>query len=220
MTAIAIFVKTPGVSAVKTRLAESIGAERAGTLYRRCAAAVAEAALAADIGPVYWATAEPTARVAQQWSDLRLLEQGSGELGARMHRVLSELVHRHGSGVLLGADAPQLDPELLRRAAAWLQRETGSRIVGPARDGGFWTFGANDVPPPERWARVEYSRPDTLRTFRESIGDDAEWLDLPPLTDLDTARDLEALAAELAALPHPLPGQIELMNRLKQSKPA
>ena len=42
-TAIALFVKTPGLSPVKTRLAASIGAEAALGLYRLCLRCVDEA---------------------------------------------------------------------------------------------------------------------------------------------------------------------------------
>ncbi len=220
MTAIAIFVKTPGVSAVKTRLAASIGAERATALYRRCAGAVADTARKAAVGRVYWATAESIEQVGEQWSELPLLEQGSGGLGERMHRVMDELVRRHGSGLLLGADAPQLDPAVLRRADEWLARDVPSRVIGPASDGGFWTVGADHVPEQYRWTQVSYSRPDTLVYFRNSIGNDTEWLDLPMLTDLDTADDMARVAAELAQLPHPLPRQYELMDLLGESKPA
>ncbi|MDZ7790496.1 MAG: DUF2064 domain-containing protein [Xanthomonadales bacterium] len=220
MTAIAIFVKTPGISAVKTRLAATIGAERATDLYCRCAAAVAEAAREAAVGAVYWATAEPIERAGARWADLPLLDQGDGGLGERMFRVMAELVRRHGSGLLLGADAPQLDTAVLVTAARHLERDPPSRVIGPARDGGFWTFGANHVPGLPRWTRVPYSHPDTLTAFRKSIGDDTEWLDLPMLTDLDTAADMPRVAAELAALPHPLPRQKELMELTVESRPA
>ncbi|NBD96419.1 MAG: DUF2064 domain-containing protein [Gammaproteobacteria bacterium] len=218
MTAIAIFVKTPGVSAVKTRLAATLGPSRATALYRRSAAAVAEAAVAADIGPVYWAAAEAISELGEQWSDLPRLEQGDGTLGERMHRILDELVGSHGSGLLLGADAPQLDPSVLREAADWLQRDRASSVLGPASDGGFWTFGTNRMPPLSKWTRVPYSRPDTLRQFRYSIGDDTEWLDLPKLTDLDTEEDMKAVDAELRSLPLPLPSQLALIDALGETE--
>jgi len=218
MTAIAIFVKTPGLSPLKTRLAQSIGQENATRIYRSCAAAVAEAASRAEVGPVYWATAEPPEQVDGRWQGLPLVGQGEGGLGERMHHIMAELVARHGSGLLLGADAPQLDPAVLRQADAWLAREVPSRIVGPARDGGFWTFGANHVPTLERWTSISYSRPDTLMFFRNSIGGDAEWLELPMLSDLDTAGDMARVAAELEQLPHPLPRQRELMAMLARQR--
>lgn len=218
MTAVAIFVKTPGLSPVKTRLAETVGSEFATALYLASAASVVEAAREAAIGPVYWASAEPGSLAEKHWTDLPLVEQGEGGLGARMHRVLDVLVDRHGSALLLGADAPQLDPALLRRAEAWLASEFRARVVGPARDGGFWTFGANHAIELKRWTGVTYSRPDTLMHFRSSVGADAEWLELPILSDLDTIEDLERVAGELRGLPDPLPAQRALIDRLAESK--
>lgn len=219
MSAIAIFVKTPGLSPVKTRLAASLGTERAEALYRHCAATVAEVAARAS-EHVYWAIAEPADQAAEHWPDLAHLEQGTGGLGQRMHHVLTTLLERHGAGLLLGADAPQIDATVLASACARLSCDSPLRVCGPARDGGFWTFGANHVPPLERWTRVAYSRTDTLQSFRASVGDDIKWVSLPKLTDLDTANDMARLAAELAALPSPLPRQKELVTWLKASKPA
>ncbi len=56
---LAIFVKTPGYSPVKTRLAASIGQRRAEQFHRLAAAAVAAVAKAAmpAVTP-YWAIAE------------------------------------------------------------------------------------------------------------------------------------------------------------------
>ncbi len=215
MTAIAIFVKTPGLSALKTRLARSIGHKTATRLYLRCAGATAEVAQEADIGPVYWATAEAPESINGYWTDMPRLAQGKGSLGERMHRVLDDLVRRHGSGLLLGADAPQLHPAVLRQAGNWLHRDAARSVLGPASDGGFWTFGASHVPSVNRWTRVEYSRPDTLTQLSKSMGDDARWLELPTLTDLDTAEDLARVARELASLPNPLTRQRELMAQLK-----
>jgi len=213
VTAIAIFVKTPGLSPVKTRLAATLGTERAEALYRQCAAAVAE--VACDAGKhVYWAIAEPADQAAEHWPDFAHIDQGAGGLGERMHRVLSTLVEHHGAGLLLGADAPQVEPAVLRRAAAWLQRNHPASVLGPASDGGFWTFGANHVPDLSCWTRVSYSHPDTLWQFRQSIGADIECLELPILTDLDTQEDTARVAAELAQLPQRLPRQNQLLDML------
>ncbi|NEZ05149.1 DUF2064 domain-containing protein [Wenzhouxiangella sp. XN201] len=214
MSAIAIFVKTPGRSPVKTRLARTIGPGRAESLYRRCAAAVAEVAgIAAE--HVYWALAEQPGDVASEWPGLAHLEQGQGSLGERMHRVFSELVTRHGSGFLLGADTPQLDPAELVRAAAWLDTDRPRHVIGPARDGGFWSIGGNHVTAMQQWTRVPYSRVDTLFEFRRSLGNESEWLELTNLTDLDTQEDMERVATELRSLNQPLPSQIALAQALE-----
>lgn len=220
MTAIAIFVKTPGLSPLKTRLANGIGRTRAIDLYRQCAASVLAVARSADVGPVYWALAESTAEAIRHWpEDAEIIQQGSGNLGQRMGRVMKTLVDRHGSGLLLGADAPQLEVRQLRRAAQWLQDLTPSNVIGPARDGGFWTFGSNHTTPISQWTRVVYSRPDTLERFTQSMNGEAQWLELPILTDLDTAADLNSVAAELHKLRRRLPEQENLMRALWQMRP-
>lgn len=218
MSAIAIFVKTPGRSPIKTRLARTIGPGRAEALYRRCAAAVAEVAgIAAE--HVYWALAEHPGDVASEWPGLAHLEQGQGSLGERMHRVFSDLVSRHGSGLLLGADTPQIDPAELIRAAAWLDTERPRHVIGPARDGGFWMIGGNQVTAMEKWIRVHYSRTDTLFEFRRSLGTESEWLELSKLTDLDTEADVPQVAAELRKLREPLQSQRALLEALEAEWP-
>jgi uncharacterized protein len=217
MSAIAIFVKTPGLSPVKTRLAERVGTTQAVDLYRLCAAAVQAVAEAADIGPVYWALAETSPQAIAQWQGRTgLIEQGGGDLGKRMSRVMKTLVDRHGSGLLLGADAPQLECQQLRQAADWLEDPAPRNVIGPAQDGGFWTFGANHTVPIKRWTRVTYSQSDTLNQFMQSMASETEWLTLPKLTDLDTAAALAPLIAELQELQHPLPAQKTVLETLEQ----
>ncbi|QOC21447.1 glycosyltransferase [Wenzhouxiangella sp. AB-CW3] len=215
MSAIAIFVKTPGLSPVKTRLADAIGPEWAMELYRLCADAMLSIAKAAEIGPVYWAVAESIPAAAGHWQPRApVLHQGDGSLGERMCRVMNVLVDQHGSGILLGADSPQFEIEPLREAANWLSSESRRSVIGPARDGGFWTFGSNHCIEEKHWTRVTYSRPDTFRQFEHSMKNEADWLELPRLTDLDTVTDLGVLHSELKCLDHPLPAQSRLIRAL------
>lgn len=215
MSAIAIFVKTPGHSPIKTRLAAGIGQEAAETTHMLGARVVADVALAADIGPVYWAVAEGEALDEPHWSSLPVIEQGAGGLGRRMAHVHAALVERHGSAILLGADTPQIRTRDLERARDWLHHDTNRLVIGPADDGGFWLFGANRLIDPQRWQSVTYSRPDTLDHFRRNLGDCGQWLELPRLADLDTPDDLPAVIAALARLPQPLPGQTRLREQLE-----
>ena len=200
MTAIAIFVKTPGLSPVKTRLAADWGSANAQRWHQLAAACVAASARQADIGPVYWAVAEPEALGHSLWAGLPALQQGSGGLGQRMHSILDWLVEQHGSGLLLGADAPQWNPDWLRQAATWLHNDQDRLCIGPAHDGGFWAFGANRPLAGASWTSVAYSQPDTARQFREVMSAYGEWLTLPTLTDLDQLGDLRNVLQELVSL--------------------
>ena len=216
MTAVAIFVKTPGYSPVKTRLAKDTGREWAEQWHLQAALAVAEVAQAAATGPVYWAVAEQSALSDPLWKDFPVVTQGEGGLGKRMHQVHDRMTRRHGSTILLGADAPQIQPDWLVQAAGWLEDAEAPRLcLGPAHDGGFWTFGANGPIAVERWLKVHYSRNDTENEFRRAMNGLGEWLDLPPLTDFDRIEDLAAVKRELDALPDPLPRQVSLRQWLE-----
>jgi uncharacterized protein len=209
---VGIFVKTPGLSPVKTRLAAGIGVEPAERWFRRAARATAAAASRVSGLKVYWAVAEPATLAAEAWRGLPLLEQGDGELGERMGRVHLALLARHGFGLLLGADTPQLDPLQLAKAADWLAADEARLVMGPARDGGFWLLGANRALEPGDWTRTPCGRCDTARGFRDAMWRHGRWQLLNELTDVDSAADLEPMLAELAALQGPCPEQQALAD--------
>lgn len=199
--AIAIFVKTPGLSPIKTRLGRSVGRQIAEEWYRRAAACVAISTRATGL-PVYWAVAEAEGMQHPLWQGLPRIAQGEGGLGARMARVHSEIVQRHGAGILVGADLPQIEPRHLDAAATWLDSSEPRYVLGPARDGGFWLFGANRALPKATWESVTYSRDDTARRFIDAV-DAPCWELLQPMTDLDRASDLQVVLDELDAVDKP-----------------
>jgi len=206
VSGVAIFVKTPGHSPVKTRLAADRGQAWTEAWYRRAAAAVAAVARA-TIATSYWAVAEPEAIATGAWPDLPAIAQGDGGLGSRMARVHAALVGRHGGGVLLGADAPQITVDLLVEALDWLASPSPRLVLGPSRDGGFWLFGANVAPPEGVWTSVPYSIATTATDFRAALAPYGAWHTLATLTDADHGPDLDLVLNELRALPAPLPEQ-------------
>lgn len=209
--AIAIFVKTPGHSPIKTRLAADIGAPAAEDWYRRsvqATLAVVKQYVDAGCGPAFWAVAEEGALSDETWSSLPRIAQPEGGLGERMSAVYQCLLDEHGDVILIGADAPQLQAGELARAAKWLGAIDEERYaLGTALDGGFWLFGGNRPLPLRTWTQVGYSQPDTAAQFRLSVGADRRWLDLGALRDVDAADDLPGVADALEALPDPLPEQ-------------
>lgn len=216
MTAVAIFVKTPGFSPVKTRLARSIGGALATEFYCRAAAAVGAVARAAAPGLApHWAVAEPEALAHPTWSAFPTLWQGDGDLGARLDRVYSELLGRQGSVLLIGADAPQVTPALLRNAARALQNGGPPYALGPAIDGGFWMFGGRAPVPPDMWHSVAYSQADTGARLAEALGRFGAVRRLPTLGDTDEGSDLPGLASALRCLRDPLPEQASLRDWLR-----
>lgn len=217
-TAVAIFVKTPGYSPVKTRLAKAIGPEAAVEFHRLAAAAVSEVVICAHdrnhtLQP-FWAVAECDAMDAPSWQALPRLWQGDGGLGGRLDQVYAQLRATHARVLLIGADAPQVTAELLQQACTALDEPATPFVMGEAEDGGFWLFGGRAPIPREIWCGVGYSCTETAEQLREALRPHGSIASMPTLVDADRPSDLPVLAAALAALPTPQPAQLELLEWL------
>jgi len=216
-TALAIFVKTPGLSPLKTRLAADIGASAAEQFHRLAAAAVADVARAVgDCLTPYWAVAERDALTPAHWPGFPRLWQGEGTLGDRLHTIYTALQARHRGVLLTGADVPQMTVDLLRQALDALQSASAPFVIGGAKDGGFWLFGGRQPLPAALWTGLRYSRTDTAAGLRRALAAHGTVTDVAALTDVDHAADLPALRAALAALGAPRPAQLHLRHWLTQ----
>lgn len=202
--AIAIFVKSPELSPVKTRLWPGIGRAHAEILYRASAAAVrsvVEQASARGQVHGYWALAESAEASARFWPGLVHVEQGEGSLGERMAAVYRHLRQHHAGVILIGADAPQLESSALLQAADWLDAGEARLAIGRAVDGGFWLFGGNRDIAAHAWIESRYSQPDTATEFVRAMDTFGKWLELGNLQDIDTVADIAAVRAKLESLP-------------------
>jgi rSAM/selenodomain-associated transferase 1 len=213
-TALAIFVKTPGLSPIKTRLAQVIGAAAAEEFHRRAAAAIAAVVRAAvaegvELTP-YWAVAEAAALGHPDWTQFPALWQGRGELADRLGQVHDALRAQHDQVVMIGADAPQISSALLAAALTALHDPATPFALGRARDGGFWLFGSRAEIPRQVWRSVHYSDSRTADQLSAALGALGSIACLPELTDVDTVDDLPYLQSELAALIAPLPEQSQV----------
>lgn len=189
-TAIALFVKTPELSPVKTRLAAAVGAEAALEVYRASIDCVVASIRHTMLHP-YWAVAE--AEGVAYWREWPVVVQSEGDLGERMRSVYQRLIARHQAVLLIGADAPAVSPDLLNEAAACLERP-GRRVIAPASDGGFVLFGANADLAHGSWSEVRYGAPDTMAQFLDRVGHELPVHVQAVQQDLDTQSDLAALA--------------------------
>ena len=213
-----IFVKTPTLSPVKTRLGKEVGQMRAEAFYLSSAEAVASVAQQSSSElelTAYWAIAELEAMQSAAWADLPQLAQGPGSLGERMAQIYRLLLNRHDSALLIGADAPQLTCELLSRAVHWLSLAGPRLVIGPAADGGFWLFGGNCLLPDSAWIQAAYSRPDTFRQFVAAMHPHGQWLELDALTDVDHGADLATITTQLQQLKAPTDAQRRLTHWLE-----
>ncbi len=207
MAAFAVMVKTPGFSPVKSRLAEGLGVEGAEKIYRQCLDCMGEILQdlqGEDSVFACWAVAEESALESPLWAKFPRVHQNGLGLGERMASVINELRPVHGRVALVGADSPQLGPEIVRQAFSILEDETSGAdvVLGPSVDGGFYLIAMLVELPLALWNAVEYSRSDTLEQFVEQCRRQAPQVvidtkTLPILCDLDQQADLAPMLRAL-----------------------
>lgn len=200
---LAIWVKTPGRTPAKTRLAAATGAAVAEEFYRHTLEAVrelAERATAASAGLIApsWAVAEDDAASLGWWRGFPVVAQGSGGLGERLAHVYDTLLARHTAVLFIGADAPQLAPSVLADAARALVERGDDFVLGPADDGGFYLFGGRRPLPTTAWTEVAYSAATTRTELAVRLARHGTVRELAPAFDVDTIDELRRLRATLA----------------------
>ena len=165
-----------------SRLIPALGPDDAarlhGRLVERTLAVVRASAIAFEVRST-GGSAEQFAR----WlgPDTRIVDQGDGDLGARLARVPAPML-------LIGGDAPDLTAAHLTAAAAALARAPA--VIGPAADGGYWLLGLKR-PMPHLFTAMPWG---TARVHDETVArlaaDGIAPVILPTLHDCDRPEDL------------------------------
>lgn len=194
--AIAIFVKTPGYSAIKTRLAEKIGKEKAEEFFKLSLLAIEEVVLQLikkSEGKViaYWAISEPNASESDYWSGLPSLTQGNGNLGERLFSIQEQLKSHHENFYFIGADSPHISADKL-----WIafNAPAAKHVLGKTDDGGFYLYGSSTARDQDFWTGINYSCESTAQELINKLGADNFYF-LPQTFDIDYQEDLQKLAA-------------------------
>jgi hypothetical protein len=197
-----LFTRYPVPGRAKTRLISSLGAEGAAQLQREM---TGHAVLTARGFCIEWGGrievrfSEGSRKMMRRWlgRDLRYVEQGEGDLGSRMGRVVEEAASG-GAGriVIVGTDCPGIDRMTLGEAFRAL--ETNDVVIGPARDGGYYLVGVTR-PVPGLFEGVPWGSGRVLaRTLEEARRMSLRTQLLGELRDVDTADDLPVWGAAQA----------------------
>lgn len=194
--AVAIFVKTPGLTPLKTRLAQDIGEENALKFYRLSLAAIEETLKHTGI-KAYWAVGEQKGLDDPLWGGFDRLYTGTGELGERQHNIYSRLQETHQNVALIGADCPQITPHILQSAFALMQDY--DFVIGPASDGGYYLFLGSTKLPLKSWTNVTYSQQYTRKQLIHNLPKHPTMLH--ELSDVDHKKDLYRVIKEMPTTP-------------------
>ncbi len=202
-----VFAKEPVPGDVKTRLASTLGAERAASVHRElCERTLATATAARATGIVgrveLWCAPDAQHPAFLEWRDryeVELATQSGEDLGARMRHALDSSLGEGQSALLIGTDCPTLDANCLAEAAATLADHDA--VLVPAEDGGYVLVGL--ARPIDVFSGVAWGTAGVMAaTRRNLVSARAGWRELPALWDVDLPRDLarwEALEAQRGA---------------------
>ena len=221
--ALAIFAKTPGLSPVKTRLAEDIGKKSAEEFYKLSVKAVEEMAHTItksskqSITP-YWALAEKEALTLNRWQNFNTMWTGGGDLGQRLHNIYSGVLQKHDFVALIGTDSPQLESTNIVHILDNLDDKPNSCTIGPAVDGGFYLFASNADIPEHIWKSTTYSVKTTMKELERNLWvENIHSIKVTERDDVDNAIDLFRLTKELNESKKLSTSQLNLLNWCKSS---
>jgi glycosyltransferase A (GT-A) superfamily protein (DUF2064 family) len=175
----------------KTRLARGVGPEAAARL---AAAFIRDTvdAIAATPG------LEPVlATTDTAWDfgvDARRVDQGGGDLGARLDRVLRAGIARSGAAFAVGADSPGIPTSLLAGALDALEANPAAFV--PTEDGGFAVMAVRTLPD-GALADIPWSARTTLSAVEARFASEGGATRLPEWFDIDEASDLERFRVQV-----------------------
>lgn len=180
--------KQPKAGAAKRRLARGIGNVRAVRFYRTV---LGHTLLRLGSDPrwrTYLAVSPDSALDENCWpgaSRIVRLQQGHGDLGARMQRLFDAMPP--GPVVVVGSDIPAMSRAHIADAFGKLGR--ADAVFGPARDGGYWLVGLKRSPRRlTPFENVPWSTLDALSATCANLKGRKIAL-AATLTDVDTAED-------------------------------
>ena len=185
-----VFAKNPEKRKVKTRLAKTVGNNKALQVYKRLLRITKSITDQLNISKQIWYS-----RFIDDddiWSDgsyEKHLQKGTN-LGLRMQNTFNKaFTDGYQKVVVIGSDCCSLTPEMIKDSFQALEKNQA--VIGPASDGGYYLLGMSGLYP----SVFENKAWSTSSVFEETVSEFEEmnlsYKQLPVLNDIDTAEDLK-----------------------------
>ncbi len=186
--ALIIFVRNPELGKVKTRLAETIGNEKALCIYEELLQHTFEITLAVETSKyIFYVDKIQEEDLWNAHGFFKILQE-DGNLGYKMETAFAFLFSEgYESVVIIGSDCFELTTEIIDQAFYVLQKK--DIVIGPANDGGYYLLGMKKMFP-FIFRNKDWSTELVFdQTIRELKHENIPYELLAMLTDVDTEED-------------------------------
>ncbi len=143
-----IFYRNPILGKVKTRLAATLGDESALDIYRHLVAHTREVICKVEVTTAKAVFYSDVIDVDDEWGDVHVqkFQQIGVSLGERMIEAFSlGFSMGYKSICIIGTDCLELSSSIVDSAFTELRNHDA--VIGPARDGGYYLLGMNNLEP-------------------------------------------------------------------------
>ncbi len=185
--ALLIFIKNPELGKAKTRLAATVGDERALAIYMELlkhTRKIAEETTADRL--LFYSKFIDTK---DEWVADKFQKQLQikGGLGEKMQAAFQFALQKYDKAVIMGSDCASLTPEIV--AEAFQKLDEVPYVVGPAKDGGYYLLGMRQFSP-SLFENIAWSTEEVLPTTLARIEAlNESYHLLPELSDIDYEED-------------------------------
>ena len=186
---IKVFIKNPEKGVVKTRLAASIGKDRALSVYKKLLGYTKNQIVNVEAQKEVWYS--KFIDNSDDW-DIENFEkklQSGTDLGERMKNAFKEGFEEDPKQlvILIGSDCAELTQKVIEEAFKELREN--DLVIGPAKDGGYYLIGMSKYIP-GIFDGIDWSTENVLsQTFAKAKNEHASFSLLEELHDVDTIED-------------------------------
>ena len=187
-TLLIVFVKNNILGKVKTRLAKTVGDNKAFEVYKQLIDITEECSLKVDSDKHIYFSEKV---INSKWVDeLKFVQQGNS-LGDRMSNAFENgFKQGYEKVILIGSDLPEISPSIIQEGFDKLEKS--EVVFGPAEDGGYYLIGMKK----SRkfiFENKPWSETGLLEITLDELGkQDVSFYLLQTLNDIDTFEDLKS----------------------------
>ncbi len=197
-SALIIFIKNPELGKVKTRIARTLGDEKALAVYLKLLDITRKAALAtATDRHLFYGQYIDHQDDWQATHFTKHLQHTSSDLGERMYVAFGKILSaKYEKAIIVGSDIPEISEVILQQGFESLN--TQASVIGRAKDGGYYAIGFNfdKIPDPDTLLKEiflgkTWSHANVANDAIEVLGNHGiKPAQMPLLSDADTEADV------------------------------